>query len=194
MARKRETQAEYEDEHGRTWSPVSMTPYDRRLKELRDLEAKRDAVLSKAERSNEDTMRLTCLEPLISQAQERFDSERKHAESDIGRLRYRIDNWRSNEGKDDYNASRRNKRDKPNADLSRMTPEQIAQRERDRSADSKWLNRRRAKGMDEEALAQAYEQHLEQRNQKRERERMRERQNEIDQEILESHPNWNLMG
>ncbi|SUZ34031.1 hypothetical protein ROE7235_03812 [Roseibaca ekhonensis] len=124
MAQNSEEQSEYddEDEDGRIWPRVIMTPYDRRLKELRDLEAKRDRVLSETERSSAAPALLAGLELLVSQAQERFDNERKHADSEIGRRRYRIDHWRSHEGRDDYNSSRRKKREKPNVNPGDKMP------------------------------------------------------------------------
>lgn len=148
MRKLSELQEEYEDAEGRIWPVVKLTPYDKRRAELRDLEAKRDAILSKSEQTAEDQKRLTVLGPLIDKAQARFDREGARALDDTYRKRRGIDEWRAGVGREEYNAKRRN-RPEPNADLSELTPEQKKRRKQDQTNDAKFVKRCRADGWPE---------------------------------------------
>lgn len=156
-----------------------LTPYDRRRMELRELEAKRDAILAGGEVSDDDQRRLAALAPLINEARKRFDLECKRATDDLWRERRSIDDWRAGEGREERNKSRRKVRTAPNADLSAMTPEEKAQYGRDRRSDTNWFSRRRKKGESEASIAAAYAERLELR--RRERAAMEE---------LHSHPDF----
>jgi hypothetical protein len=141
MRNPAESQDEYEDEEGRIWPRVKLTPYDKKRIALRDLEAKRDAITAKGDLTNEDR-------PLIEKAQALFDREGQRAKDDVYRKRRAIDEWRGGEGREEYNAGRRD-RPEPNADLSGLTPEQKKQRKQDQTNDSRWGNRKRADGWPE---------------------------------------------
>ena len=144
MRNPAESQDEYEDEDGRIWPVVKLTPYDRRRIELRDLEAKRDAIQAKGELTAEDQTRLAVLAPLIDKAQKRFDREGQRALDDVSRKRRAIDDWRAVEGREERNQARRKVRAEPNADLSDLTEDQKKQRKLDQTADSRWMKRCRA--------------------------------------------------
>lgn len=144
-----EPREEDEDQDGRIWPALKLTAYDRRRNELRELEAKRDAILAKAEITAEDRARLVKLSPLIESAKIRFDREGERAKDDLWRKRRSIDEWRAGEGREQRNQSRRKVRAEPNADLSELTPEQKKQRKLDQTADSRWLKRCRDKGWSE---------------------------------------------
>lgn len=145
-----ESQDDYDDE-GPIWAEVKLTPYDKRRAELRDLEAKRDAIQAKGELTGEDQTRLAVLTPLIDKAQARFDRETQRALDDVYRKRRGVDDWRAGEGREEYNAKRR-ARDEPNADLSGLTPEQKKQRKLDQTADSRWMKRCRVDGWPESRI------------------------------------------
>lgn len=157
-----------DDDEGPIFDEVRMTAYDRRRLELRELEAKRDLILSKPEQTEDDAKRLAVLAPLIQKAQERFDREGDRAKNDVWRQRRAVDDWRRDEGREEYNAKRRKVRHHPNADLSNLTPEEKAQVERDRRADANWFKRQRGKGVSEAAITAAYAVRLEQRRASRE--------------------------
>lgn len=139
MRNPAESQDDYDNE-GPIYEPVKLTAYDRRRNELRELEAKRDAIKSKAELTAEDQTRLAVLAPLIDKAQARFEREGKRALDDTYRKRRGIDDWRAGAGRDEYNAKRRD-RGEPNADLSELTPEQKKRRKQDQTNDTRWMKR-----------------------------------------------------
>lgn len=147
MRNPAESQDDYDNE-GPIYEPVKLTAYDRRRNELRELEAKRDAIKSKAELTAEDQTRLAVLAPLIDKAQARFEREGKLALDDTYRKRRGIDDWRAGAGRDEYNAKRRN-RGEPNADLSELTPDQKKRRKQDQTNDGKWMKRCRVDGWPE---------------------------------------------
>ncbi|WP_439559893.1 hypothetical protein [Roseinatronobacter sp.] len=157
-----------DDDEGPIYDEVKLTAYDRRRMELRELEAKRDAIMAQDEISDSDQTRLAKLAPLISRAQERFDRESKRAQDDAWRKRRSIDAWRSDAGREEYNASRRKVRDHANTDLSDMTAQEKAQYKRDQKADANWFRRQREKGLNEAVITAAYAKRLEIRKQERE--------------------------
>ncbi|GHC17405.1 hypothetical protein GCM10007291_15220 [Gemmobacter nanjingensis] len=168
MRNPAESQDEWEDDEGRIWPVVKLTAYDRRRNELRELEAKRDALEAKSDLDDRERQTLATLIPVIAKAQERFEREGKRAKEDLWRKRRGVDEWRAGEGRDDYNAKRRKVRHHPNADLSDMTPDQKAQYERDRRSDANWFKRQREKGVNEAAITAAYAERLEVRRRERE--------------------------
>lgn len=157
-----------EDDDGPIWEPVKLTAYDRRRLELRELEAKRDAITAQGEISDTDRTRLAKLAPLITRAQERFDRESQRALDDVWRKRRNIDDWRGDAGREEYNASRRKVRDHPNTDLSEVTDKEKAQYKRDQKSDANWFKRQREKGLNEAVITAAYAKRLETRKQERE--------------------------
>ncbi|MGA0539041.1 hypothetical protein [Neotabrizicola sp. VNH66] len=149
MRNPAESQDEYEDEEGRIWPVVKLTPYDKRRLALRELEAKRDTITAKGELTAEDQTRLAVLAPLIDKAQALFDREGQRAKDDTSRKHRGIDKWRAGDGREQRNQSRRKVRAEPNADLSELTPEQKNRRKLDQVADSRWMKRKRADGWPE---------------------------------------------
>lgn len=166
MRNPAESQDDYDNE-GPIYEPVKLTAYDRRRNELRELEAKRDAIQSKAELTPEDQTRLAVLAPLIDKAEARFEREGKRALDDTFRKRRGIDDWRAGTGRDEYNAKRRKVRQHENADLSEMTAAQKVQYERDRRSDANWFKRQRDKGMTEAVITAAYVERIRQREAER---------------------------
>lgn len=122
---------------------IKLTPYDRRLKELRNLQDEREELLT----HSGNQRRITELDYLIQKAQERFDKERKRSTDDAWRRRRDIDGWRSGNGRELRNASRRKVRSQPNEDLSHLTPEQKDERKRDQRADANYRHRLEKKGL-----------------------------------------------
>lgn len=124
-------------------APIKLTPYDRRLKEFRDLSEKRNELASHPDSQR----RIAQLDLLIEQAQKRLEIEKERSTDDAWRRRRDIDDWRSRDGKDLRNASRRKVRSKPNEDLSHLTPSEKEQRKRDQRADANFIKRRELEGM-----------------------------------------------
>jgi hypothetical protein len=142
-----------DDDEGQIWEPVKLTPYDRRRQELRELEAKRDAILAKQDRTDDDQRRLAALAPLITKAQARFDREAKRGMDALWRKRRGIDEWRESEaGRETYNSSRRKVRVSPNAAPRKMTPETKAQHDKDMASDRVWRSRCRKAGWPEDRI------------------------------------------
>jgi len=136
--------ADVSDDDTFTFIPaqIRLTPFDRRLKELRELLEQHEE-LSKQPNSER---RLAVLEYRIRKAKERFEEEKRRDGDDGWRRRRDVDSWRSGEGRELRNSSRRKVRDKPNEDLSHMTDEQKEERKRDQRADGNFVKRREAKG------------------------------------------------
>lgn len=150
--------------------PVRQTRYDKARSRLRELEAKREAILAQSETCDEDKMRLLELSKNIRTAKERFDKASERAKIDIARRQESIDEWRKTDaGKAIYNASRRKVRDQPNNDLSHMQndPVKLAQYRRDKRSDANWIKRRRDKGIPEQDIRAEYVLRLEERQRKR---------------------------
>lgn len=122
---------------------IKLTSYDRRLKELRDLQDKREALLIRPDSQR----RIAGLDRQIKNAEERLEKEKKRSTDDAWRRRRDIDDWRSRGGREIRNASRRKVRIKPNEDLSHLTPEQKEERKRDQRADANFIKRQKAKGL-----------------------------------------------
>jgi len=142
---------------------IKFTPFDRRLKELRDLQEKREVLLTQPDNQRQ----LAVLDYQIRNAQDRFDTEQKRDADDAWRRRRDIDDWRSREGREIRNASRRKVRSKPNEDLSHLTPEQKEERKRAQRADANFIKRRREEGMPEADIQAALALRQQERDAKR---------------------------
>ncbi|MBL4917443.1 hypothetical protein [Szabonella alba] len=193
MRNPADSQAEDDDE-GPIYEPVKLTPYDRRRNELRELEAKRDAILAQDEITDKDRQRLVVLAPLIERAQQRFDREGERARDDTFRLRRGIDDWRADEGREEYNAKRRKVRLHPNYKLSVLTPDEKKEYERDRRSDANWFKRLRDKGVSEVEITAAYAIRLEEREKAREAQRAANAEEDAAEAELRNHPNFGIMG
>jgi hypothetical protein len=136
-----------DDDEGPIWEQIKLTPYDRRLAELRELQGKRDAIAANGDLRDDDRRRLLVLDWQIGKAQKRFDLEGERARDDDWRTRRAVDEWRGGIGRELYNSSRRKVRIMPNVDLSKMSPDEKAQYERDRRSDANWMKRCSEKGM-----------------------------------------------
>lgn len=130
---------------------IRLTPYDRRLKELRDLQDKREELLGYPD----SPRRIAELDYLIQKAQKRFDTEKKRSTDDEWRRRRDTDDWRSRDGRELRNASRRKVRSKPNENLSHLTSEQKEQRKRDQRSDANFIKRREQDGMPQDNIQAA---------------------------------------
>ncbi|KSV61486.1 hypothetical protein N185_10710 [Sinorhizobium sp. GW3] len=122
---------------------IKLTPFDRRQQELRALQEKYDELSKQPKRERQ----LAELDFLIRRAKERFAEENRRGVDDGWRRRREVDSWRSGEGREARNSSRRKVRDKPNEDLSHMTDAQKEERKRDQRADANFVKRRAAKGV-----------------------------------------------
>ncbi|TNM60547.1 hypothetical protein [Aliirhizobium smilacinae] len=122
---------------------IRLTPFDRRLRELRELQERYEEL---ARQPNKER-RLAELKYQIREAKKRFEEEKRRDGDENWRRRRDVDSWRSGEGRELRNSSRRKVRDKPNEDLSHMTDEQKEERKRDQRADGNFVKRREAKGV-----------------------------------------------
>lgn len=139
--------AEVSDDDTFTFIPaqIRLTPYDRRLRELQDLEEKYEE-LSKHPNNER---RLAGLGYQVRKAKERFEEEKRRDADDGWRQRRNTDAWRAGEGREIRNASRRKVRSKPNEDLSHLSAEQKDERKRGQRADANFIKRRVEEGMSE---------------------------------------------
>lgn len=83
---------------------IRLTPFDRRLKELRELQAQYEELSKQPNRER----RLAGLGYQILKAKERFEEEKRRDGDDVWRRRRDVDDWRAGEGRELRNASRRN--------------------------------------------------------------------------------------
>lgn len=142
--------------------PVKLTKLDKARIKLRSLEDKRDELQAKANLTSSECRRLAMLDVQISSAQNSYARENQRAADDLWRLRRAIDDWRATEdGRQQWNQSRRKVRINPNSDLSGLTPEQKQQHARDRRSDANWIKRQRDKGVPEVAIMAALETRIE---------------------------------
>lgn len=121
---------------------VKLTPFDRRLRELRALRDKRDELSARPDNQR----RIAEIDFLIKKAEDRLEEEKRRGSDDEWRRMRDIDDWRSRDGRELRNASRRKVRSKPNEDLSHLTPDQKDQRKRDQRADANFIKRRTEEG------------------------------------------------
>ncbi|WHA42961.1 hypothetical protein [Agrobacterium larrymoorei] len=132
---------------------VRLTPYDRRLRELRIWEERYDEL---AKHPNNER-RLAGLGYKVREAKKRFEEEKRRDADDGWRQRRNVDVWRAGEGREIRNASRRKVRSKPNEDLSHLTAEQKKARARGQRADANFIKRRTREGMSEADIEVALE-------------------------------------
>ncbi|NEJ21114.1 hypothetical protein GR247_13160 [Rhizobium leguminosarum] len=125
-----------------TPATIKLTPYDRRLRELRALREQRELSISSS-----NQRRMAELDYQIKKAEERLEKEKRRDADEKWRRLRDIDDWRSRNGRASRNASRRKVRNEPNEDLSHMTPEQKEERKRDQRADANFIKRQEAKGV-----------------------------------------------
>ncbi|HWL56528.1 MAG TPA: hypothetical protein VNQ78_07605 [Paracoccus sp. (in: a-proteobacteria)] len=156
---------------------VRLTRYDKASRKLRELEAKRAALPA-----DPDANKVAILNLQIENARKAVAA----AQDDVARRRDEIDAWRADAGREEYNAGRRKVRDKPNADLSKLRPEQIKQRKLDQTADKKWLDRRRALGAPEAQIQAEFVVRVREREAKR----AAAAQDAIEQAEMEALPNY----
>jgi len=142
---------------------IKLTPYDRRRQELRALQDKRDELLLYPDSQR----RIAELDHQIKEAKERFEKEKGRSTDDDWRRLRDIDDWRSRDGKELRNASRRKVRSKPNEDLSHLTPEQKEERKRLQRADANFIKRQEQKGVSEADVQAALLVRQQQRDAKR---------------------------
>jgi hypothetical protein len=149
MRNPAESQDEYEDEEGRIWPKLKLAPYDKRRNELNALTAERDLIRGLGETTETDRQRLNELVSLIVTAQERFEREGKRALDDTFRKHRGIDDWRSGDGQEEYNATRRKVRLQANAKFPDGSDEKKLQHEKDMASDRSWRSRCRKAGWPE---------------------------------------------
>lgn len=135
-------------------TPKSSTPYGRAFRRLRELEAQREKAIPGSDEYH-------ALSGPLAEAKRRFKIEGKRALDDEWRKRHGTDEWRTGVGRDEYNASRRKVRDKPNARLADMSPEERKQHKQDQDADRKYIRRTKAalrvKGLSDNEIEVAIE-------------------------------------
>lgn len=143
----------------------ALTPYDRAFVEVRRLEEERLAV-----EPGSDAERQVIGD--LAQAKGRLKLETKRSTDDTWRQRRTVDEWRRGIGRDEYNASRRKVRTRPNRMtpkdvLAAMTPEEREQHKKAKDADRKWIARQRRKGLTEEEIEAGLERRREERQAER---------------------------
>lgn len=119
---------------------VKLTRWDKASRRLRELLAKRDALPA-----DHPHHTAAILDHQIVRARQAV----KNAESDLTRKRESIDDWRAGDGRETYNAGRRNGKGTPHADVDSMTAEQRERHDKDGAADRAWHARRRKAGWSE---------------------------------------------
>ncbi|MCB5409163.1 hypothetical protein [Pseudogemmobacter faecipullorum] len=125
-----------------TRAPIRPTRYDKAVVKRRTLEAEREAL---TQTLGYDPRTLLVLDEALKHAEGAI----KQAQSDLTRKRESIDEYRTTpEGKSKYNAKRR-KRDRPNADRKRMTPEEAKTNDDNRAWERQTRLRMAAKGLSE---------------------------------------------
>lgn len=138
--------------------PVKLTQLDKSRIKLQSLEQDRDRLQAKEDLTTSERRRLAMLDVQIPSAQKSYARENQRAADDLWRLRRAIDDWRATEdGRQQWNQSRRKVRVNPNSDLSALTPEQKQQHARDRRSDANWIKRQREKGVPEATIKAALE-------------------------------------
>lgn len=159
---------------------VNLTRWDKASRKLRELQAKRDALPP-----DYPPHLVAALDQQITFARDAL----KRAEGDVSRRQEKIDEWRADAGREEYNASRRKVRDNPNADLSNMTEAVKRQRKQAQINDSKWLARRRDAGIPEAQIQAA----LVERIRIREAKRLDRTQADAEQAALEALPGYGIV-
>jgi hypothetical protein len=155
-----------------------VTRFDKAMTTLRELEAQKAALPVDA-----DVHSVVALNSQIEEARKK----KERAESDVSRKQEGIDDWRKGAGREEYNASRR-QREQPNADLSEMTREERARRHQDQRNDSKWRKNCAAKGMTEAQIAAAFVDRV----QKRDADRAAKADEKAAEETMRALPTFNM--
>lgn len=170
------------------WEKKTLTGYDKRFMELREAEAKRDALIAQADTSEAGVKALKNALVKVAEAKRRLEKEKEFAESDKGRLIYRVNFWRANEGREDYNASRRKVRVEPNK--PNITDDEKARREREKNRlkNKQLRDRKKAElAADEEKAERNREEARLRKQRQRERQRLQQAQQ------LETLPTFGIM-
>lgn len=136
--------ADVSDDDTFTFIPAKtrLTPFDRRLRELRELQERHEELSTQPDKER----RLAELEYQIREAKKRFEEETRRDGDEGWRRRRDVDSWRAGEGRESRNASRRKVRAKPNENLSHLTAAEKEERKRGQRADRNFVKRREANG------------------------------------------------
>ncbi|UWR59105.1 hypothetical protein [Phaeobacter inhibens] len=134
----------------KVYDEPAQTAYDRARQKVLVAEALLDASEQGSDEWHEAMAALAA-------AKQRFKTEQDRATDPTYRKRRATDEWRSGEGKPEYNASRRKVRSKPNVMtpkhvLEAMTPEEFAQHKLDKNAEKQWRYARRKAGWSEQKI------------------------------------------
>lgn len=158
---------------------VKLTRWDRASRRLRDLVAKRDALPP-----DHSFHTAAILDAQIIRARAAV----KRAEGDVSRRQESIDEWRADAGREDYNASRRNGKGTPHADVASMSPQQKQRHDKDGAADRAWRARCRKAGWSEVKI----QAELVERIRSRDAERAAESQADTEQAELERNKHYGM--
>jgi len=126
----------------------ALTPYDRARERIVEAQAR-----CKAAEPGSDEYHRAMADLAAARLKQKM--ERDRAIDEGWRKRREIDVYRSGEGREEYNASRRKVRSHPNADTKSMTPEQRAQHDRDMTTKRGWVCKKRKAGWPDEKIAEA---------------------------------------
>lgn len=123
----------------RTDNPVRFTPFDKALAGLRTARQRLDVLEVE---TPEYHLALVELEKAV----QKWEAENERAIDPSWRKLRNTDEWRSDAGREEYNASRRKVRGKANADLSKLTEEQKTAHRNTQKRDSEYAKRKEAAG------------------------------------------------
>lgn len=128
----------------KTYDPINPAcRYGKAFARVRALEARLDGV---------DPDNAHNVTADLEAAYRAWNVEKERALDDRFRKFHLVNNWRANEGRNKYNASRRKVRDKPNAKVSDMTPEERARHKLDKNAERQWRLTRRKTGWTDDRI------------------------------------------
>ncbi|WP_145962937.1 hypothetical protein [Mangrovicoccus ximenensis] len=160
-----ETTDDVYDEYSAIRSPDERRRFSDRLRKARD--KRRNPPI----RKNADVKAMSPEDAAEHKKAQRREANRrwraKKAESDIERLCSSMDHWQKTDRREQYNASRRKVRNKPNKDLSDMSPAERERRKKDQKADSIWKKRQMEKGISGDELEALFEKRVREREDKR---------------------------
>lgn len=126
---------------------VCLTPYDK----ARSTERAADEAVEAAEEGSEEYHRAMAV---LAVARAKRESEHKRGLDDGWRNRRKTDEWRQGVGREEYNASRRVRKE-PNANLKAMSPEEREQHKKDQGALRGWKCSKRKAGWTKEKIEAA---------------------------------------
>ena len=128
------------------YDPVEITRYDRRLQDFRTAKDKHDALAALTSPDQTQRLQIMLAKHEVEKAEKAFSAETARGKTEQGRAQDRIDSYRKTpEGKAQRNAGLRKVRDKPNEDLSGLSPAESAQRKRVQDAHHQSEYRKRQK-------------------------------------------------